>query len=1030
MSSTHTVTNPYKKNNNPYKKNNDDAPLVEDPKGTQDFSRNDTMGYVTRGAQYCNTEYSGIPKSPVLVNTTDSAVEDIDTNKENINDDDTMGCQSQTRKGSIKAAKAAASGRKVKHKRYTQRTLFDNIAFEPTEHCRLCKAWNKVNLGIIDKEAIPHVGHHSKCPKKKTDKNAQNFEKIMKLNAAWNNTPIVKTPGSRKEGGDIRTMIGGTPTTPTPTTVTPEATTTLPPIPNATKSTIEEMKETLHLGTMLRNILESEMKKYETDATMQKSFKKSNVPLNLFLMFRFLHSETKIRQRTRPLEAADDCNKQINTCHNIERRIIRETYLPPGECFFVFPKDLSNEPNPHYHALEGTKIFMLDWMSMYPTLRFKSPCCQSMWCHGRTNFSHNKTLFPIQEANGVTTFGSVMHYKCDKCNEPFHANDASLLLSLPPHIRQQYPVDIRYAANKSFHMSLEAGDEFDAIMATYGNGNFFSRKLYQLAGKRYLRMLESYISAAPTKAPSFPYNFQQWLHRMPPSGETLRKLYLSSENAVNLYGYSNIHRYNLEMQSVGSLDPTKSTETICSDHTFAVTKNYRDRCKACFTIKISTGETAGLYLVDSTSISEVMHGLQELAIKRKFVPKLWWTDNMPANLKEMHNLFGHNLMGRLGLFHAIQRVTKTWQKVEMKLYWEAKDNLCMCFYRYNENDLAKLHHALRTGLLSSDGTPLTYEGIKELRRSKRWKQRYDQYLRKEIHDPAVIATKLGQFQEMYQSKVDEDGKELFTRNTSDAIADLLPVLKYLQDPPPEEVSVYREIKPPLSSTHNLSVWESRRLESHLEQFHKQLAHFGNTSMNKELADALSMRGTCENNVLVRHTAKIKEGTAGPRDLPIYLHDIPAFLDHSLLHYINVMCTRKEMQPLFDNVTTPPNDNGERFLSVYLDQQRERNKKLNYCRNINKQCNCRSCLRNPFPLIGTLPVSACHCGYVPVTPTAVSTTAPFPTCNTVIEPPLPTPTPPQITNQATPIANQQLVSQPSSQAYVYIRPQLAYMEQPG
>ena len=44
---------------------------------------------------------------------------------------------------------------------------------------------------------------------------------------------------------------------------------------------------------------------------------------------------------------------------------------------------------------------------------------------------------------------------------------------LPPHIRQQYPVDIPYAANTSFHMLVEAGGELDTIMTTYANGNFF-----------------------------------------------------------------------------------------------------------------------------------------------------------------------------------------------------------------------------------------------------------------------------------------------------------------------------------------------------------------------------------------------------------------------------------------------------------------------------------------------------------------------------------------------------------------------------
>ena len=255
--------------------------MVEDPKGTQDFSRDETMGDVTRGAQYHNTRYTGIPGTPVLENTTYSDIEDIDTNKENNNDeastndaDANMGCQSQTRKGAIKAAKAAATGRKTKHKRYKQQSLFAKEAFDPLRHCIMCAAWHKVNQGIMDKSAIPHKGHHNRCPKKKPDKRALNMDKIMKLNAAWNNTPIVKTPGTRKEGGDIRTMIGTTPDAATTqpnnnaTDINPVSEATTPsPVPNPTNSSIELMKDYMHLGTMLRNVLETEMKKFETDVT-------------------------------------------------------------------------------------------------------------------------------------------------------------------------------------------------------------------------------------------------------------------------------------------------------------------------------------------------------------------------------------------------------------------------------------------------------------------------------------------------------------------------------------------------------------------------------------------------------------------------------------------------------------------------------------------------------------------------------------------------------------------------------------------
>ena len=102
--------------------------MVEDPKGTKKFSCNEIMGDVTRGAQYHNTWYSGIPGSLVLDNTTYSDIKDIDTNKENNSNeastnDANMGCQCQTRKGAIKAAKAAAAGHKTKHKRYKQQSL-------------------------------------------------------------------------------------------------------------------------------------------------------------------------------------------------------------------------------------------------------------------------------------------------------------------------------------------------------------------------------------------------------------------------------------------------------------------------------------------------------------------------------------------------------------------------------------------------------------------------------------------------------------------------------------------------------------------------------------------------------------------------------------------------------------------------------------------------------------------------------------------------------------------------------------------
>ena len=251
------------------------------------------------------------------------------------------------------------------------------------------------------------------------------------------------------------------------------------------------------------------------------------------------------------------------------------------------------------------------------------------------------------------------------------------------------------------------------------------------------------------------------------------------------------------------------------------------------------------------------------------------------------------------------------------------------------------------------------------------------------------------------------------------------MLRYLQDPP--DVRVYREIKPNPDSKHQLSVFESRRLESHLEQFHKQLAHFGNTSMNKELADALSMRGTTEHNILVRHKNNLKKATT-PCGLPGYLRDVPAFLDFSMLHYINSLCLKKGMRKMFEDIQPLKEDNGETFLSVYLHQQRERSALLNYCRNASNQCNCGSCLQNCFPLIGTLPSTTCDCGYSPF---SIRDKAAFPTADTTVRNVTPQKQdettaehpPESTTNPATAPTNMQILqtSHQSIETLTYIQP---------
>ena len=392
--------------------------------------------------------------------------------------------------------------------------------------------------------------------------------------------------------------------------------------------------------------------------------------IELFLLFRSLSSMVTIMKPSAPMHCLEaSSNIEIATLRNDGKRARRELYLDPGECVFTIPCDPTHEIYPEYTVLEGTKIFFLDWLDMYPHIKFPSPCCNSSWTHERSNYSKNKKLFPIYNADGTVMWGSVKRYRCVTCDVIFHANDQRLLLSLPADIRSKYPVEPNYAINYGdgggFHLSIAASDELDFIMKTYGNGEFFSKKLFQMAGRQYLRLLERYISRAKP-GQDFPSDFKKWLHRLPPSGNTLRDLYYSSQNSTMVYGVSHLQRYQIELQSVGATNPADSI-TICTDHTFAVVKNYYNRMKACFTLKISTGETAAAYLVESTSIAEVMHGLAQLVKKRNFSPAVWWSDNMPVNMEQFHDIFGHGVLGRLGLFHAIQRIKKTWRRVDSNL---------------------------------------------------------------------------------------------------------------------------------------------------------------------------------------------------------------------------------------------------------------------------------------------------------------------------------------------------------------------------
>lgn len=76
---------------------------------------------------------------------------------------ESMGIQSQQREGAVKNCKKRAT--KAKHKQYShaQRAIDGGVAFDPLEHCIVCKAVHLNTTGIETR--TPKRAHHKACQK-------------------------------------------------------------------------------------------------------------------------------------------------------------------------------------------------------------------------------------------------------------------------------------------------------------------------------------------------------------------------------------------------------------------------------------------------------------------------------------------------------------------------------------------------------------------------------------------------------------------------------------------------------------------------------------------------------------------------------------------------------------------------------------------------------------------------------------------------------------------------------------------------
>jgi hypothetical protein len=194
---------------------------------------------------------------------------------------------------------------------------------------------------------------------------------------------------------------------------------------------------------------------------------------------------------------------------------------------------------------------------------------------------------------------------------------------------------------------------------------------------------------------------------------------------------------------------------------------------------------------------------------------------------------------------------------------------------------------------------------------------------------------------MCKDKEDSQGRALFTRKTEKIAREQTTKVQWVADP--RNIEMHQKIPAAKRSLHQLPKWLSNRPESGLENFHEHLAHLANAGSGKELADALTLGGTADHNVRARWREHVNKSKLLGQEIPGSLEhlDEPRFFDHSRLEALNRRASSLGLDPMFDFVVTPGEDDGEVFLSKCHKQQEKRNSTVSQDKKT-KMCNCRHC----------------------------------------------------------------------------------------
>jgi hypothetical protein len=451
---------------------------------------------------------------------------------------DEMGRQSQQRNSQQKRAfaLATANNSSSKKRKGDQGTLLGGIAFEAERDCVVCKA-RSIQLARPETR-IPKRPHHVLCRKNSKTKCKGNLsqhaltcmEEEKRLNSLYTNKPLeAHEKGSWKHSTKEAGAAFFAPRK--------------KKNPTTTNFVMAERK--VSTNTLAAEEVSKAVSTLVKDSSFCKKHKDKCAPLAM-IAFAEVVAEKMLQYGNEAMfwDNFDGLGITVPTC--------------------------TTQFNPHYHSITGSKLLLVDWKRSF---RLEIDCpdaaCPGKLDNDQTNFSKNKTLFPIFSLAGQPTWCMVMSMVCTSCcKRRFDSNTSDVLLNVPPFAASHYPVDTHFAChNTKCHLSKDTTEVFGLLMVTYANWELCSKMLYNALNRAYLERIEVYLSLCKEKNHGTPDPFVDkdggFIKQFSPLGDTVRDMFDAAlSSSKNRWGISDHDRYTRELQSV------KCKEVFTQDHTF------------------------------------------------------------------------------------------------------------------------------------------------------------------------------------------------------------------------------------------------------------------------------------------------------------------------------------------------------------------------------------------------------------------------------------------------------------------------------